>query len=50
MANDHSMTAAQKLQQKLPLPLKPLADIAYNYWWSWTNDRISLFRNIDPEA
>jgi glycogen phosphorylase len=50
MANDHSMTAAQKLQQKLPLPLKPLADLAYNYWWSWTNDRISLFRNIDPEA
>lgn len=49
MANDRFMTPAQKLREKLPMPLKPLAELAYNYWWSWTNDRISLFRNIDPQ-
>jgi glycogen phosphorylase len=49
MANERVMTAVDQLRQKLPLPLKPLADIAYNYWWSWSDDRISLFRNIDPE-
>jgi starch phosphorylase len=44
------MTPAQKLSEKLPLPLKRLADLAYNYWWSWTSERISLFQNIAPEA
>ncbi|MBW4574212.1 MAG: alpha-glucan family phosphorylase [Aphanothece sp. CMT-3BRIN-NPC111] len=43
------MTTIETLRAKLPFPLKRLADLAYNYWWSWTNDRISLFRNIDPE-
>lgn len=43
------MTAAEKLAQKLPLPLKRLADLAYNYWWSWTTDRVSLFRQINPD-
>lgn len=44
------MKAVEKLKQKLPITLKPLAEIAYNYWWSWTPERISLFRNIDPET
>ncbi len=39
---------AAQLAAKLPFPLKRLADLAYNYWWSWTGDRISIFRNIDP--
>lgn len=43
------MTTIETLRAKLPFPLKRLADLAYNYWWSWTSDRISLFRNIDPE-
>lgn len=43
------MSPVEKLREKLPLPLKRLADIAYNYWWCWTSDRISLFRNIDPQ-
>lgn len=43
------MTAAQVLGQKLPFPLKRLADLAYNYWWSWTSDRITLFQTIDPQ-
>ncbi|HEY9848399.1 MAG TPA: alpha-glucan family phosphorylase [Leptolyngbyaceae cyanobacterium] len=49
MASNVSMSPIEKLREKLPFPLKRLADIAYNYWWSWTNDRISLFRNIDPQ-
>ncbi len=48
MVNDSS-TPAAKLAARLPLPLKRLADLAYNYWWSWTSDRIALFQNIDPE-
>ena len=44
------MKAVEKLKAKLPITLKPLAEIAYNYWWSWTPERISLFRNIDPET
>lgn len=50
MTNNGSIAQAQKLSQKLPLPLKRLADLAYNYWWSWTTERISLFQNIDPQA
>ncbi|ARV57481.1 alpha-glucan phosphorylase [Nostocales cyanobacterium HT-58-2] len=42
-------TAVQVLGEKLPFPLKRLAELAYNYWWSWTNDRISLFQTIDPQ-
>jgi starch phosphorylase len=49
MANTPSMTPAAKLSAKLPLPLKRLADLAYNYWWSWTTDQISLFRGINPD-
>ncbi|NJL35876.1 MAG: alpha-glucan family phosphorylase [Leptolyngbyaceae cyanobacterium SM1_4_3] len=49
MVNDSSVTPANRLGARLPLPLKRLADLAYNYWWSWTSDRISLFQNIDPE-
>ena len=49
MKKERVMTAAEKLAQKLPLPLKRLADLAYNYWWSWTTDRVSLFRQINPD-
>lgn len=49
MTYDRSKSPAAQLAKKLPTPLKRLADIAYNYWWCWTSDRISLFRNIDPQ-
>lgn len=49
MTNNGALTPAQKLSKKLPQKLQRLADLAYNYWWSWTTDRVSLFRNIDPE-
>src|SRR5262249_20956159 len=33
----------------LPDRLRPLRDLAYNLWWSWNHDAISLFRRIDPD-
>ncbi|MBI4864622.1 MAG: alpha-glucan family phosphorylase [Candidatus Riflebacteria bacterium] len=32
---------------RLPRPLKDLETIAYNLWWSWNIDAISLFRRLD---
>ncbi|MBE9207256.1 alpha-glucan family phosphorylase [Nostoc sp. LEGE 06077] len=49
MANSSVMTASIRLSEKMPFPLKRLADLAYNYWWSWSSDRISLFQTIDPQ-
>ncbi|OCQ92798.1 alpha-glucan phosphorylase [Nostoc sp. MBR 210] len=49
MANSSAMTASVRLSEKMPFPLKRLADLAYNYWWSWSSDRISLFQSIDPQ-
>lgn len=43
------MTTIETLRAKLPFPLKRLADLAYNYWWSWTSDRLSLFQSINPD-
>lgn len=40
-------TAAKKCN--LPLSLKPLEKIAWNYWWSWAPDGASIFRDLDPE-
>lgn len=49
MTNTAAMKPAAKLSAKLPLPLKRLADLAYNYWWSWANGHVSLFQNINPD-
>lgn len=42
------MNAISRLSAKLPAPVRRLADFAYNYWWSWTPERVSLFSSIDP--
>ncbi|MFQ4137288.1 alpha-glucan family phosphorylase [Nodosilinea sp. PGN35] len=42
------MTSVSRLKAKLPTPLVALADLAYNYWWSWTEERVALFSNLDP--
>ena len=34
---------------KLPLPLKPLERLSWNYWWSWSRDGASTFRDLDPD-
>ena len=40
--------AADALRSRLPEPLGALADIAYNYRWSWTPGGPELFASIDP--
>ncbi len=47
----HTVTVkpADRLSARLPGALKRLADIAYNYWWCWTPDMISLFQAINPD-
>ncbi|HEY9844987.1 MAG TPA: alpha-glucan family phosphorylase, partial [Candidatus Caenarcaniphilales bacterium] len=49
MTNPLPSPTADRLKQKLPVPLKRLADLAQNYWWSWANGRLSLFRDINPD-
>src|SRR6185436_3960089 len=34
----------------LPVPLMPLEQLAWNYWWSWAADCASVFRDLDPET
>jgi glycogen phosphorylase len=41
--------ACADLAQRLPEPLRPLAEIAYNYRWSWLPGGPELFRDIDAE-
>jgi len=36
-----------KVTTELPPQLARLNDIAYNLWWSWNNEAIDLFREID---
>jgi glycogen phosphorylase len=41
--------ATEELAVRLPSTLAPLADLAFNYWWSWTPGGVELFREIDSE-
>lgn len=36
-------------KNSLPAPLLPLETLAWNYWWSWAPDGMSIFRDLDPE-
>jgi glycogen phosphorylase len=40
--------AAEALRSRLPEPLAPLADLAYNYRWSWTPGGPELLASVDP--
>jgi starch phosphorylase len=40
--------AVDALRSRLPEPLAPLADLAYNYRWSWTPGGPELLSSIDP--
>src|SRR5690242_18100039 len=40
--------AAAALATRLPAELAPLAEVAYNYRWSWTPAGPELFSGIDP--
>jgi glycogen phosphorylase len=48
MANLNIPTPAVQLSERLPKSLTRLAELAYNYWWCWQPDAISLFVMIDP--
>ncbi|ASJ10079.1 alpha-glucan phosphorylase [Thermococcus sp. P6] len=37
------------IREKLPYPLRDLAELAYNYWWSWNRRATKLWEYIDPE-
>lgn len=49
MVNSTATTPATRLSAKLPHSLKRLADLAYNYWWCWTADQVSLFETLNPD-
>ncbi|MDX2231084.1 MAG: alpha-glucan family phosphorylase [Leptolyngbyaceae cyanobacterium bins.349] len=49
MVSSLSSSPATQLSAKLPRSLKRLADLAYNYWWCWAADQISLFELINPD-
>jgi starch phosphorylase len=40
--------AAQILASRVPGRLAPLAEVAYNFSWTWRQDGDPLFRSIDP--
>jgi glycogen phosphorylase len=40
--------AVEALRSRLPEPLAPLADLAYNYRWSWTPGGPELLSSVDP--
>ena len=35
--------------QTLPLSLRALDRLVWNYWWSWSAEGPSVFRDLDPE-
>lgn len=43
----HVDAAADELARRLPEALRPLADIAHNYRWSWDPDGPALFERLD---
>jgi starch phosphorylase len=42
--------AQDTLAEQLPRGLRPLARLAFNYWWSWQPEGDALWRSIDPAA
>ncbi|MUG94480.1 alpha-glucan family phosphorylase [Scytonema sp. UIC 10036] len=49
MGGQNCVSAAARLQEKLPPPLHLLVNLAFNFWWSWSPEVSSLFRVIDPK-
>lgn len=42
------MPASPELCPVVPRALGPLCDIAHNYWWTWSEDHLTVFREMDP--
>src|SRR5512138_1442841 len=45
-----SHPAREALARGLPEPIRPLAVLAFNYWWCWQPGGDELWRAIDAEA
>ena len=43
------MRAVGALTERLPTALTPLARLAYNYRWSWSQDGPAVFSQVDPD-
>ena len=41
--------AVAELASRIPDALAPLAELAYNYRWSWMTGGEEVFRDVDPE-
>jgi starch phosphorylase len=39
--------AVDELASRLPEPLRPLAAVAYNYWWAWSPQGVDVFAAVD---
>jgi starch phosphorylase len=37
-------------KSRLPVSLRPLARLAWNYWWGWAADGQAVFRDLDPDV
>ena len=44
---DDLQAAVDLLGERLPPALRPLADLAYNYWWSWQPAGRAVFAQLD---
>ncbi len=49
MSSQTPPSVRERLQAKLPYPLHSLVDLAFNFWWSWSPEQVSIFRSISPE-
>ena len=41
---------AKILNKELPLSLRQLDRLSWNYWWSWAPDGAATFRDLDPKV
>jgi glycogen phosphorylase len=47
-ATDNIEEMINRPRRTLPIPLRVLERLAWNYWWSWAPDGANLFRDLDP--
>lgn len=40
----------QTVNKELPLSLRQLERLSWNYWWSWARDGAATFRDLDPKV
>lgn len=49
-ATDEIEFSVEPTRRILPGPLRELGRLAQNYWWSWSRDGESIFRDLDPSV